>query len=68
MTNPGVNTSMGRYGKTTTGVGQGGYNPPNYSSNHYGYGDKSREEGKLIILQKIIIGVFFLLKILIWLK
>jgi hypothetical protein len=41
---------MGRYGKMTTGGGQGGYNPPNYSGDHYNYGDKGREEGKLIIL------------------
>jgi hypothetical protein len=42
---------MGRYGKMTGGGGQGGYNPPNYSSEQYSYSDKGRDEGKLIILQ-----------------
>ncbi|CAF4371318.1 unnamed protein product [Rotaria sp. Silwood2] len=44
LTNPPVNPSMGRYGKYTTGVGQGGYSPPSYSSDYYSYSDKGREE------------------------
>ncbi|CAF3439196.1 unnamed protein product [Rotaria sp. Silwood1] len=44
LTNPPVNPSMGRYGKHTTGIGQGGYSPPSYSSDYYSYSDKGREE------------------------
>lgn len=39
---------MGRYGKTTTGVGRGGYSPPNYRAEQYqhNYGEKGQEESK----------------------
>ncbi|CAF2559743.1 unnamed protein product [Rotaria sp. Silwood2] len=38
-----VNPSMGRYGKTTTGMNRSGYNPPVYGGD-YNYSDKGREE------------------------
>ncbi|CAF0731987.1 unnamed protein product [Rotaria sordida] len=44
LTNPPINQSIGRYGKHTTGIGQAGYSPPSYSSDHYSYSDKGREE------------------------
>ncbi len=60
---------MGRYGKTTTGAGYGGYSPPNYNSEHYSYADKGREEGNLEILINFKnIMNFVYLKILIWRK
>ncbi len=53
MTNPNLNTSMGRYGKNTTGAGRGGYSPPNYTKEYYNYGDKGQEGNYsfLIILE-----------------
>jgi len=46
--NTGVNPSVGRYAKQTTGMGRGGYNPPTYGGDYYNYSDKGREEGIII--------------------
>jgi hypothetical protein len=48
ISNTGVNPSVGRYGKQTTGMGRGGYNPPMYGGDYYNYSDKGREEGIII--------------------
>ncbi|CAF4001090.1 unnamed protein product [Rotaria sordida] len=39
----GINPSMGRYGRMTTGMNRSGYNPPIYGGD-YNYSDKGREE------------------------
>lgn len=54
--NTGVNPSVGRYAKSTTGVGRGGYNPPVYGGDYYNYTDKGREEGMIISFDYILIS------------
>jgi hypothetical protein len=44
---------MGRYGKNTTGAGRGGYSPPNYGKEYFGYGDKQEGNCSLLISVEI---------------